>query len=73
MFRSSTLDKMQSPGELGRFLRALPQGRLTLPEEVGEAVHWLCSSPAAAMFHGAVIDASAGLAVRPGSLTEYSL
>ena len=74
MFRRSTLDKMEArgPGELERFLGALPQGRLMLPEEVGEAVYWLCSSPAATMFHGAVIDASAGLAVRPGVLTEYS-
>lgn len=74
MFRRSTLDKMEAkgPGELERFLKALPQGRLMLPEEVGEAVYWLCSSPAATMFHGAVIDASAGLAVRPGVLTEYS-
>lgn len=74
MFRASTLDKMEAkgPGELERFLRALPQGRLMLPDEVGEAVYWLCSSPAATMFHGAVIDASAGLAVRPGALTEYS-
>jgi len=74
MFRASTLDKMEAkgPGELQRFLDALPQGRLMLPEEVGEAVFWLCSSPAATMFHGAVIDASAGLAVRPGVLTEYT-
>ena len=74
MFRASTLDNMEAkgPGELQRFLDALPQGRLMLPEEVGEAVYWLCSSPAATMFHGAVIDASAGLAVRPGVLTEYT-
>lgn len=72
MFRASTLDKMKVPGELERFLNALPQGRLMQPEEVGEAVYWLCSSPAASMFHGAVIDASAGLAVRPGALTEFS-
>lgn len=74
MFRRSTLDKMEAkgPGELERFLNALPQGRLMMPEEVGEAVYWLCSSPAATMFHGAVIDASAGLAVRPGVLTEYT-
>ncbi|CAN0396467.1 unnamed protein product [Ectocarpus sp. 8 AP-2014] len=74
MFRASTLDQMEARGhgELERFLRALPQGRLMLPEEVGEAVYWFCSSPAATMFHGAVIDASAGLAVRPGTLTEYT-
>lgn len=74
MFRRSTLDRMEEkgPAELERFLNALPQGRLMQPEEVGEAVFWLCSSPAATMFHGAVIDASAGLAVRPGVLTEYS-
>lgn len=70
MFRSSTLDKM-APAERERFESALPQGRLILPEEVGEAVYWLCCSSAASMFNGAVIDGSAGLAVRPGALTEF--
>lgn len=71
MFKASTLDKM-SPTERERFVRALPQGRLIQPEEVGEAVYWMCSCPAASIFHGAVVDASAGLAVRPGALTEYT-
>lgn len=72
MFRASTLDKLNGPGQLERFISALPQGRLILPQEVGETIHWLCTSPAASMFHGAVIDASAGLAVRPGVLTEHA-
>lgn len=72
MFRASTLDKLSGPGQLESFIRALPQGRLILPQEVGETIHWLCTSPAASMFHGAVIDASAGLAVRPGVLTEHA-
>lgn len=72
MFRASTLDKMSGPAERERFVQALPQGRLMRPEEVGEAVYWFCSCPAASMFNGAVIDGSAGLAVRPGALTEYS-
>lgn len=71
MFRSSTLDKM-APAERERFESALPQGRLILPEEVGEAVFWLCCSSVASIFNGAVIDGSAGLAVRPGALTEFS-
>lgn len=71
MFKASTLDKM-SQAERERFVRALPQGRLIQPEEVGEAVYWMCSCPAASIFHGAVVDASAGLAVRPGALTEYA-
>lgn len=71
MFKASTLDKM-SEMEREKFVRALPQGRLIQPEEVGEAVYWMCSSLAASMFHGAVVDASAGLAVRPGALTEYA-
>lgn len=71
MFKASTLDNM-SQMEREHFVRALPQGRLIQPEEVGEAVYWMCSSLAASMFHGAVVDASAGLAVRPGALTEYA-
>lgn len=71
MFRASTLDKLNGPGQLESFISALPQGRLILPQEVGETIQWLCTSPAASMFHGAVIDASAGLAVRPGVLTEH--
>ena len=72
MFRASMLDKLDGAGQLENFLRTLPQGRLTLPQEVGEAVYWLCTSPAASMFHGAVIDGSAGLAVRPGVFTEFA-
>lgn len=72
MFKASTLDNLNGAEERERFVRAMPQGRLIRPEEVGEAVYWLCSCPSASMFHGAVIDASAGLAVRPGAITEYS-
>ncbi|CAM9236038.1 unnamed protein product [Phaeothamnion confervicola] len=68
MFRASTLDGLRRPDD---FVAALPQRRLIEPAEVAEAVRWLCTCPAARLFHGAVLDASQGLAVRPGVLTEY--
>lgn len=71
MFRASTLDAMSGPAERSRFMRALPQGRMIEPREISETVYWLCTCPAASIFHGAVIDGSGGLAVRPGALTEY--
>lgn len=73
MFRASTLDKMCGIAEREHFMRAFPRQRLIQPQEIAEVVFWLCSSPAASIFHGAVLDGSAGLAVRPGVITEYPL
>jgi NAD(P)-dependent dehydrogenase (short-subunit alcohol dehydrogenase family) len=69
MFRKSTLSKMESVRD---FIDGMPKRRLIQPEEVAETVQWLAVSPAARVFHGAVLDASMGLAVRPGLQTEQS-
>ena len=69
MFQASTLSKM-SPDEQKDFLQRLPKGRLIEPEEIAGIVHFL-AGPAARVLHGAVIDASMGLGVRPGLLSEY--
>lgn len=68
MFRQSTLNPM---GEQQRadFLKALPKGRLIEPEEIAALVNFLAGS-ASTVLNGAVIDASMGLGVRPGIMTE---
>lgn len=47
----------------------LPGGRLLRPEEVAAVVWWLTGHEAA-LLHGAVIDASMGLGVHPGLLSD---
>lgn len=69
MFRESTLAKMQRAQE---FVDGMPKRRLIQPEDVAETVVWLATSQGARVFHGAVLDASMGLAVRPGLQTEQS-
>jgi len=69
MFRESTLDHL-SQEEREAFISKLPGGRLIEPEEVAEIILFLCS-PAARICRGAVIDASLGLGVRPGLVSEY--
>jgi NAD(P)-dependent dehydrogenase (short-subunit alcohol dehydrogenase family) len=44
-------------------------GRLIEPEEIASLILFLCT-PAATVCRGAVIDASLGLGVRPGLITE---
>lgn len=68
MFKSSTLDRMADPD---KFVAALPQGRCIRPSELASTALWLATDPASRLFHGAILDASQGLAVRPGVLTEY--
>jgi NADP-dependent 3-hydroxy acid dehydrogenase YdfG len=72
MFNASTLAAM-SEAEQQRFVRGLPKARLIQPSEIAESVCFLTTQPEARIFHGAVIDASQGLAVRPGLLTEFNL
>ncbi|WP_026424640.1 SDR family NAD(P)-dependent oxidoreductase [Actinokineospora inagensis] len=67
MLRASTLDKLTDQGRAELCAR-LPGGRLIEPAEVAELVHWL-TTPAAALMHGAVLDASMGLGVHPGLLS----
>ncbi len=68
MFQASTLNHM-TPAEQREFAAALPKGRLIEPVDIANIVLFLASAYATPM-HGAVIDASMGLGVRPGLITE---
>lgn len=68
MLYESTLSSMNSD-ELRAFCAGLPGGRLIQPEEVADIVVFLASDLSRAI-HGAVIDASMGLGVRPGKVSE---
>lgn len=70
MFEASTLSKL-SPGERAAFLARLPKGRLIAPAEIAALVHFL-SGPQSRVLHGAVLDASMGLGVRPGLMSEQA-
>ena len=69
MFDASTLSQMTNT-EKDVFLKQLPKNRLIEPSEIAGIVHFL-ASPAARVLHGAVIDASMGLGVRPGLMSEF--
>eukprot|EP01119_Soliformovum_irregulare_P010433 TRINITY_DN2564_c0_g1_i1.p1 TRINITY_DN2564_c0_g1~~TRINITY_DN2564_c0_g1_i1.p1 ORF type:complete len:312 (+),score=44.39 TRINITY_DN2564_c0_g1_i1:98-1033(+) len=69
MFQSSTLNRMGA-SELSRFLSGMPKCRLIEPEEIASAVVALTTEKWGRIFHGAVMDASLGLGVRPGLQTE---
>lgn len=68
MFQKSTLNKMNE-SELNAFLNNLPKQRMIEPEEVANIVIFLASEYST-ILHGSVIDASMGLGVRPGLMTE---
>lgn len=68
MFRKSTLEKLSMRVE--DFIEQFPKGRLIEPEEIASTVVWLATQNASKIFHGAMIDASMGLCVRPGLQTE---
>lgn len=68
MFQQSTLNRM-APAERAAFVNSLPKERLIEPVEIAEVVAFLCGSHSGVL-HGAVIDASMGLGVRPGRVTE---
>ena len=68
MFQESTLNPMP-PLEREAFVRSLPKGRLIEPAEIANIVVFLASGYSTPL-HGAVIDASMGLGVRPGLITE---
>ena len=70
MFQKSTLDSM-APDERDSFIRSLPKGRLIEPKEIAGIVLFLASAHSTPM-HGAIIDASMGLGVRPGLISERS-
>jgi NAD(P)-dependent dehydrogenase (short-subunit alcohol dehydrogenase family) len=68
MFQASTLNHMTAD-EQQTFAATLPKGRLIEPHDIANIVLFLASSYSTPM-HGAVIDASMGLGVRPGLITE---
>ena len=70
MFQASTLNAM-TPEEREAFTTGLPKGRLIAPEEIANLIVFLASEYSTPL-HGAVIDASMGLGVRPGLITEYA-
>lgn len=67
MFRRSTLSKV---ADVEAFVDSMPKRRLIQPGDVADAVFWLATQSPPGIFHGAVLDASMGLAVRPGLQTE---
>lgn len=68
MFQASTLNPMTLE-QRTEFIRSMPKGRLIEPEEIANIVVFLASGYSTPL-HGAVIDASMGLGVRPGIITE---
>lgn len=68
MLEASTLSAL-SPVQRAALEAKLPRGRLLRPEEIASVVWWLTGEPAVPL-HGAVIDASMGLGVRPGLLSQ---
>lgn len=68
MLEASTLSTL-TPERRAALESRLPRGRLLQPEEIASVVWWLTGEPAIAL-HGAVLDASMGLGVHPGLLTE---
>ncbi|MEM7343144.1 MAG: SDR family oxidoreductase [Chloroflexota bacterium] len=70
MFQASTLNSM-TPDEQKAFAESLPKGRLIDPSEIATIITFLASAYSAPL-HGAVIDASMGLGVRPGLITEQN-
>jgi NAD(P)-dependent dehydrogenase (short-subunit alcohol dehydrogenase family) len=69
MFQASTLNHM-SPQQREEFIKSLPKGRLIEPAEIANLIVFLASGYSTPL-HGAVIDASMGLGVRPGLITEH--
>lgn len=67
MFRQSTLSKVS---DVQGFVNSMPKRRLLQPGDVARSVCWLATESPPGIFHGAVLDASMGLAVRPGLQTE---
>lgn len=67
MFTQSTLAKV---ADRAAFIDSMPKRRLIQPDDIAHTVFWLATSCPPGLFHGAVLDASMGLAVRPGLQTE---
>lgn len=69
MLQASFLDQLDPAARADFDAQHVPKGRVTPPEEIADLVLYLCSDLARAI-HGATIDASTGLALRPGLITE---
>ncbi|WP_025123919.1 MULTISPECIES: SDR family NAD(P)-dependent oxidoreductase [unclassified Serratia (in: enterobacteria)] len=69
MFQASTLATL-SMEERDKLIANLPKQRLIEPDEIAELIAFL-AGPYSTPMHGAIIDASMGLASRPGLLTEH--
>ena len=69
MFQASTLDPLDAAGREA-LLAQLPRKRMIEPREIADLVVFLASGYST-ILHGAVIDASMGLGVRPGLMTEF--
>ncbi|KAL3161935.1 hypothetical protein ABBQ38_009017 [Trebouxia sp. C0009 RCD-2024] len=70
MFQASSLNHL-SEAQRAEFIGKLGQARLIPPREIAEQIAFLCSD-AGRSLHGAVLDSSAGVGVRPGLFTEHS-
>ncbi|GAB4169053.1 MAG: SDR family oxidoreductase [Roseiflexaceae bacterium] len=70
MFQASTLNHL-TPEQQAALTASLPKGRLIDPGEIANLIVFLASAYSTPL-HGAVIDASMGLGVRPGLITEQS-
>lgn len=68
MYTASTLSKL-SPEERKAFDDALPKKRLIQPEEIAYWLYQLLQEESTVL-HGCQFDASMGLGIRPGILTE---
>ena len=68
MFRASTLKKLSTSQEQ-QFFERLPKKRLIEASEIAALVHFL-ATPASTVLHGAVLDASMRLGVRPGLMSD---
>lgn len=71
MFTASTLEGM-SVDERKNFENGLPKKRLISPSEISYWIHQLLQDESTVL-HGSNIDASMGLGVRPGIMTEQNL
>jgi hypothetical protein len=71
MFRESTRDPI-SPEQRKDLIASLPKGSLIEPQEVADLILSLCS-PSVTICRGVIIDATLGLGVRPGLISEKKI
>jgi len=69
MLRKSTLDHLNNE-DRSALIQRLPDGRLIKPEEIAQLCYVLCSTKAARLLRGSVVDASLGLGGNPGLIAH---